>query len=652
MLQHTEWKTLLDGLLPNTDYELTIDKDNLRLKTDPATATLIKTRLDEILKTPASFMKAAPYVLKDANAGTEDPNYNEPVQPFQQTLEGAKNQLLRLFGKELAPRSGVSIELLFAEDAYFDNGILYSMEAADKDSANFWHNKLKDALRRLHNISLDTIRKSWNGHGELPKSQDPSIKNAALADGTVLPCLRIQNNRICVDLLRIYQLIASPKVEIQIDASNPNEAVVQIPTNHFFSYVQQCTKGVMFRVYKDHQAAQEARAQLIVLDRASAIPSVLDCTFILDRSGSIGDEDLELLKQRFISYLRKLKVSCPNAKVRIVFFSNTADKPLEYDLAKTEIDQIERDIRSVKTGGSTRLHCTMMDELERHLRSPESQNTNNIIVTFTDGQDNVAPAGAKDDERLPVEKLTEMTNRFHGSSLPQMVMLGLGNDYNADVLANLGNATGSPFYHMNAIEDLSRIFGKAVNNQGRTLRDVVVKIIEQQNYERVLLQGKIPQNQASAPQLPDVVIPFRPNTVATLNLDKDSYVVTVPDLAKVSVINSTDKLRELGQEARALAAEYKDNPQPHLLKRLDDIHREVTQVKTTPEGAAYKADLAVEVFGYKTDLEKASLNSALGRSVASRANFQGSFFPGVRPAYSPASHSQPQGSSYNPQSGF
>jgi hypothetical protein len=641
MLQHTEWKTLLDALLPNTDYELTIDRDTLQLKTDPATATLIKTQLDQILQTPATFMKAAPYVFKDSHTGLNDPIYNEPVQPFEQTLTGAKNQLLRMFGKELAPRTGVSIELLFSEDAYFADGILYSMQAADKEAANYWHSKLKEALKRLHNISLDTIRKSWNGLGELPKTKDDSIKNAALADGTILPCLRLQNDRICVDLLRIYQLIASPKVEIRVDASKPNEAVVQIPTKHFFSYVQSCTKGVMFRVYKNHQDAQEARAQLIVLDRAPAIPSIPDYTFLLDRSSSIGEEAFAQLKERFIGYLRKLKDVSPNAKVRIVFFSNQTDKPLCYDLSKTDVDQIERDIRGVGCGGSTRLHCTMLAELERHLNSPDSKNTNNIIVTFTDGADNVAPEGALDP--LPVEKITEMTNRFDGTSLPQMVMLGLGESYNAEVLGKLANATGSPFHHMNDINDLSRIFGTSLNNQGRTLKDVVVKILEQQAYERVLLQGRIPQSQASAPQLPDVVIPFRPNTVATLNLATDSYVVTVPDLARVSVINSTDRLRELGQEARALVAD-RAKQKSEVILRLDDIHREITIIKTTPEGAAFKADLAVEVFGYKNDLEKASINDALARSVASRANYQGSFFPTAnaqpRPAYSPASHTR------------
>lgn len=638
MLQHTEWKTLLDSLLPNTDYELSIDKDHLRLKTDPATAAQIKARLDEILQTPTTFMKAAPYVVKD-NGGSSDLSYNEPVQPFQPTLEGAKTQLLRLFGKELAPRSGVSIDLLFSEEAYFADGIIYSMAADDKETVTYWHNKLKEALKRLHNLSLDTIRKSWNGLGELPKTKDDSIKNVALADGTILPCLRIQNNRICVDLLRIYQLIASPKVEIQVDATTPNEAVVQIPTNHFFSYIQQCTKGVMFRVYKDRQDAQEARAQLIVLDRASSIPSIPDYTFILDRSSSIGYQDLEKLKERFITYLRKLKAVCPNAKVRIVFFSDTADAPLCYDLSKTDIDQIAQDIKDIQVGGNTRLHCTMKDELERLLNSPDSQYTNNIIVTFTDGVDNIKPEGSND--LLPVEKLAEMANRFDGTSLPQMVMLGLGDSYKAEILEKLAGATGSPFYHMRDIEDLNRIFGKSLNNRGRTLRDIVVKLLENQAYERVLLQGRIPQSQASAPQLPDVVIPFRPNTVATLSFDKDSYVVSVPDLAKVSVVNSTDKLRELGQEARALAAD-KVKPKSEVIRQLDDIHRELVTIKTSPEGAAFQAELAVEVLGYKTDLERVDLNDALARSVASRASYQGSFFPAAppspRPAYSPASH--------------
>lgn len=636
MLNYSEWKTFLDALLPGHTYELSYVDNALRLKTDKAQGLLIKKRLDEMLKTSVSFRRFAPYVMQSAvDRSSKDELYDRPVQPLVNSVEHGKQRLLNLFGEELADGTGIGVHQLFGNGAYFENGLLFSKEAAKIEIMNFWREALKETVKRLHKVSLSTVRKAWNGEGSLPlnNSELNELQDATLADGTILPCLRQQNMRICVDLKRLYQLIAPPEIKLVNDPMNES-CFVEVDANHMFDYVRQCSKtkgGFLLRVYKDTAEANHAKGQLIVLDRASAVPKPNIYTFVLDRSGSMTN-DFEDLKDRFIEFLEKLKELDPKAKIRIVFFHTERDEPLEYDLSKTSIDEIKQQITPILAEGATRLNLTMQDELNYAKTNPDRETHNQVIVLFTDGKDERA-------ETVSINELTENINQFDRACVPTIITLGFGTGYEAQSLGDLASATGSMFYHLDEVEDINQLLKPSFTQSSRKLRDVLVRIIENSEYT-ITHQGKINQKETLAPQIPDIVIPFKPNATTSLSLDGNEILITVPDFSKIAVVNGTDKLREFAIAARKIMADSNLSV-PELTKKLHLIQNDVNEVPCSPDGNIQKQALLTEIDGYQSLLKKTEAHVGYKVSASVMARSSSGFFAATPKSYAPASHSVP-----------
>ncbi|MGK0361908.1 MAG: Ca-activated chloride channel family protein [Bradymonadia bacterium] len=197
------------------------------------------------------------------------------------------------------------------------------------------------------------------------------------------------------------------------------------------------------------QANQKHKAWLKVgmtgFERESASDRVpINVAIVLDKSGSMSGQKIQKAREAAIMAVQRLD---PNDIVSVVTYDNTvrvvvpatkaADKKLIIDA-----------IRRVAPGGNTALFAGVSkgaDELRKFL----DRNRVNRLVLLSDGLANVGPSAPGDLQNL-------------GAGLSRQGMtvttLGLGSDYNEDLMQSLASASDGNHLFIERPQDLKKSF--------------------------------------------------------------------------------------------------------------------------------------------------------------------------------------------------
>jgi len=184
---------------------------------------------------------------------------------------------------------------------------------------------------------------------------------------------------------------------------------------------------------------------------------------VLDRSGSMSGEKIERAKEAAIEALRRLE---PRDLFSMVIYDTSVETIVPAQPAR-ELEWIEGRIRQIQPGGSTALFGGVSQgaaEVRKHLEGGYI----NRIILLSDGLANVGPDSPADLARLGRSLIKERIS---------VSTVGVGTDYNEDLMTQLAQASDGNTYFVEASVDLPRIFAAELGNVLSVVaRDVVIEI--------------------------------------------------------------------------------------------------------------------------------------------------------------------------------
>ncbi len=193
--------------------------------------------------------------------------------------------------------------------------------------------------------------------------------------------------------------------------------------------------------------------------REEARPPVNLC-LVLDRSGSMSGSKIANARDAAVEALRRLG---PKDMFSMVIYDHQVETIVPAQAA-SNVEWIEGRIRSIRPGGNTALYGGVSQgvaEIRKHLNDGYV----NRVILLSDGIANVGPSSPSDLGRLGASLMKEGVS---------VTTVGLGTDYNEDLMTLLAQASDGNTYFVESAVDLPRIFGAELGD----VLTVVAKKVE------------------------------------------------------------------------------------------------------------------------------------------------------------------------------
>jgi Ca-activated chloride channel family protein len=163
-----------------------------------------------------------------------------------------------------------------------------------------------------------------------------------------------------------------------------------------------------------------------------SIPKPLNISFVLDKSGSMSGESMDILKKSMLKFIEKLR---PIDKVSLVFFDNKSIVAYPQKMVNKSI--MKDIIGAIYAGGGTNIYEGLKMGYEQVSASYNSESVNRVIL-LTDGY------GSK-----PIDFILEQSKKYFNNGI-SVSTIGVGQGYNNALLSMLSKYSGG-FEH-NVIE--------------------------------------------------------------------------------------------------------------------------------------------------------------------------------------------------------
>ena len=199
-------------------------------------------------------------------------------------------------------------------------------------------------------------------------------------------------------------------------------------------------------------------------DSVSQRHTPINLALVIDHSGSMEGAKMEKARQAACIAIDQLQ---PGDTFSLVQFDYTVDvlvpaQPVE------DKEQLKAIAERISARGSTALHAGV-EEGARQLRKYFDEKNVNRVILVSDGIANVGPSSP--------EELAQMAReiRDHGASV---TTVGLGEDYNEDVMASIAEASGANYYYVKDAEKLPEVFEKELGEVKNVVAQDLQIIIE------------------------------------------------------------------------------------------------------------------------------------------------------------------------------
>ena len=190
----------------------------------------------------------------------------------------------------------------------------------------------------------------------------------------------------------------------------------------------------------------------------------LNLAVVLDRSGSMTGQKLEKAKQAAMMLVDRLS---PNDVFSLVIYSDQARVLVPAQHVEDK-ERLKDRIESIRAGGSTALFAGVRmgaDQIQEYFSSKRI----NRVILLSDGLANVGPSSPRDLRRLG-SQLAE--------SCISVTTIGVGDDYNEDLMAGLAEASDANYYYVQDTEKLPAVFAKELGGLLQiAARDIKIHII-------------------------------------------------------------------------------------------------------------------------------------------------------------------------------
>lgn len=177
-------------------------------------------------------------------------------------------------------------------------------------------------------------------------------------------------------------------------------------------------------------------------ERAERPP--VNLAIVLDRSGSMSGQKLEKAKEAAIEALRRLE---PQDLFSLIVYDHQVETVVPAQSARN-VEWIESRIRRIGSGGNTALFGGVSQGASEVRKNLHDRYVNRIIL-LSDGIANVGPSSPEDLGRLGAALIKEEIS---------VTTVGVGTDYNEDLMARLSQNSDGNTYFVESSLDLPRIF--------------------------------------------------------------------------------------------------------------------------------------------------------------------------------------------------
>ena len=193
--------------------------------------------------------------------------------------------------------------------------------------------------------------------------------------------------------------------------------------------------------------------------------SPLNLSVVLDRSGSMSGAKLEKAKQGAAMVLDQLsKRDC----FSLVTYDNKVKVVVDPRRVKDR-DFLKAKIWPINSGGSTALYAGVRQGSDLLREYLDEDNINRVIL-LSDGLANIGP-------KSPSE-LADLGKKLRRQGM-NITTIGLGDDYNEDLMVALAEASGANYYYVEDTEKLPDIFVEELGQLSRVAaRDtrIIIKL--------------------------------------------------------------------------------------------------------------------------------------------------------------------------------
>src|SRR5262249_48005665 len=183
-----------------------------------------------------------------------------------------------------------------------------------------------------------------------------------------------------------------------------------------------------------------------------------------DRSGSMSGGKIEKARQGAMELVDHL---APGDMFSFITYSDHAEVVFAAQQVEDK-EVIKRKIERVHAGGSTALYAGVKlgaEEVKKHL----SSNRINRVILLSDGLANVGPSSTPE--------LRGLGNSLSENGI-SVTTIGVGDDYNEDLMAGLAEASDANYYYVKDTEKLPQIFAKELGElMTLAARDIRIEII-------------------------------------------------------------------------------------------------------------------------------------------------------------------------------
>jgi Ca-activated chloride channel family protein len=227
----------------------------------------------------------------------------------------------------------------------------------------------------------------------------------------------------------------------------------------------------------------DPREVVVKIDLDSATPKVkgkrapINIVAVLDRSGSMTGAKLEKAKQGVLGLIDQLTSADTFA---LVAYDSTVQVLVPAQHVE-EREALKRRVSRIEAGGSTALYEGVergAAELEKYCRA---SNINRVLL-LSDGLANVGPSSTED--------LRGLGRRLAARSL-SVSTIGVGDDYNEDLMSALAQASDANYYYVRDAEKLPEIFARELGQLLTiTARDIRIEIVCPAGVEPIDLIGR------------------------------------------------------------------------------------------------------------------------------------------------------------------